>query len=327
MLLKWCILAESDNESTPTFSPIKCQRSVKVKTLEEIKLERIQAESAAYYSYQGTKLTFFTFLAIYYIKALIYILFLDGLKQNEDFMELSEADDLRQRILSRFNSLQTDTRPNQEFSILSLKDIRKRKMKEQLSKNNIDPKRQKFTYDKSDDIDLNNVKIKTLSEIRAEKAQRVVDKRKADEEEITSTNSELSSSSLFENIDNNETNKTQHVAKIQPTKRLKRSADDSLAISERKPKLVRHNVTISDEAENNVGPNEDVQNIIQNEEIMRDDESKNSNNKIDHNNDVNNLNETKLDEVLLLEDEESEDNVTLKAEEDILKDIDELLNG
>lgn len=49
--LKWCILAESDNESTPTFSPIKCQRAVKVKTLEEIKLEKIQAESAAYYSY------------------------------------------------------------------------------------------------------------------------------------------------------------------------------------------------------------------------------------------------------------------------------------
>lgn len=51
--LKWCILAESDNESVPTCSPIKAKRMVKVKTLEEIKLERIQAQAAAYYSYNG----------------------------------------------------------------------------------------------------------------------------------------------------------------------------------------------------------------------------------------------------------------------------------
>lgn len=62
--LKWCILVESDNESTPTFSPIKSQRAVKVKTLEEIKLEKIQAESAAYYSYQG-KYFFYYFLQNY----------------------------------------------------------------------------------------------------------------------------------------------------------------------------------------------------------------------------------------------------------------------
>lgn len=53
---KWCILAESDNESASSVSPAKSkanQRVVKVKTLEEIKLEQIQAESAAYYSYSG----------------------------------------------------------------------------------------------------------------------------------------------------------------------------------------------------------------------------------------------------------------------------------
>lgn len=53
---KWCILAESDNESASSVSPVKNranQRVVKVKTLEEIKLEQIQAESAAYYSYSG----------------------------------------------------------------------------------------------------------------------------------------------------------------------------------------------------------------------------------------------------------------------------------
>ncbi|XP_049791064.1 zinc finger CCCH domain-containing protein 11A-like isoform X1 [Schistocerca nitens] len=43
---------ESDNESVPTTTPTKKpQRKVHVKTLEEIRLERIQAESAAFYGY------------------------------------------------------------------------------------------------------------------------------------------------------------------------------------------------------------------------------------------------------------------------------------
>lgn len=49
-----CILAESDSESVPNSSPAKLAqnaRAVRVKTLEEIRLERIQAESAAFYSY------------------------------------------------------------------------------------------------------------------------------------------------------------------------------------------------------------------------------------------------------------------------------------
>lgn len=57
--MKWCILAESDNESAPTQSPVKTTRSVKVKTLEEIRLEKVQAESAAYYSYPGKFLLMF----------------------------------------------------------------------------------------------------------------------------------------------------------------------------------------------------------------------------------------------------------------------------
>lgn len=49
------ILAESDTEFGPTtYSPLKIpNRIVTVKTLEEIKLEKIQAESAAFYSYNG----------------------------------------------------------------------------------------------------------------------------------------------------------------------------------------------------------------------------------------------------------------------------------
>lgn len=52
-ILNKCILAESDSEfGSTTYSPLKTpNRIVKVKTLEEIKLEKIQAESAALYSY------------------------------------------------------------------------------------------------------------------------------------------------------------------------------------------------------------------------------------------------------------------------------------
>lgn len=47
------VLAESDNESVPTTTPTKKpQKNVHVKTLEEIRLERIQAESAAFYGYE-----------------------------------------------------------------------------------------------------------------------------------------------------------------------------------------------------------------------------------------------------------------------------------
>lgn len=46
-----CVLAESDNESVPP-TPFKNTKStVSVKTLEQIKLDKIQEESAAYYSY------------------------------------------------------------------------------------------------------------------------------------------------------------------------------------------------------------------------------------------------------------------------------------
>ncbi|KAG8327044.1 hypothetical protein J6590_028188 [Homalodisca vitripennis] len=49
-LILYCVLAESDNESVPpTPHKIKPTR-VSVKTLEQIKLDKIQAESAAYYS-------------------------------------------------------------------------------------------------------------------------------------------------------------------------------------------------------------------------------------------------------------------------------------
>lgn len=59
------LISESDNESAPTSSPTKAhQRSVKVKTLEEIRLEKIQAESAAFYAYMSNNLYIFKIISM-----------------------------------------------------------------------------------------------------------------------------------------------------------------------------------------------------------------------------------------------------------------------
>ncbi|XP_064215103.1 zinc finger CCCH domain-containing protein 11A isoform X2 [Tribolium castaneum] len=109
---------ESDNESAPTNSPIKSNhRAVKVKTLEEIKLEKIQAESAAYYSYP------------------------------ED-----DGEDLRQRIWERLST------KNPGFGL-----------KRQHETNITGPLSKK---PKKTETDVSEIKIKTLDEIRAERAKK-----------------------------------------------------------------------------------------------------------------------------------------------------------
>lgn len=134
-----CVLAESDNESVPTSSPVKQNIRVRVKTLEEIRLEKIQAESAAYYSYPIE-----TSLAT-----------------------TESADDLRNRIIQRLNK---KTTPSSEFQILSLDEIRKRKLQSdkisKLSGNKAIPnKKIKLSVIKTN----TDIRIKTLAEIRAAK--------------------------------------------------------------------------------------------------------------------------------------------------------------
>lgn len=134
-----CVLAESDSESVPTSSPTKqsSNRVVRVKTLEEIRLERIQAESAAYYSYPTEK------------------------------QEKKEDDDLRNRITKRV-TLRKTTGP--DFKVLSLDEIRKRKNNE--SDEEILSKIPKISEDDNKEDEEGVIKIKTLAEIRAEREQR-----------------------------------------------------------------------------------------------------------------------------------------------------------
>lgn len=109
----WCVLAESDNESVP--SPTKPQlRMLHVKTLEEIKLERIQAESAAYYNYPSEDIA--------------------GSHLSVDRSILTEAvgsttleRNLRARLANRLQTQSNTARANLDFQVLSLDEIRKRR--------------------------------------------------------------------------------------------------------------------------------------------------------------------------------------------------------
>ncbi|XP_046748104.1 zinc finger CCCH domain-containing protein 11B-like isoform X2 [Diprion similis] len=111
---------ESDNESVP--SPTKPQlRMLHVKTLEEIKLERIQAESAAYYNYTT-----------------------EDTAGGHNVLTLEVGDgggggggggggssilerNLRSRLANRLTARSSSLRTNLDFQVLSLDEIRKRR--------------------------------------------------------------------------------------------------------------------------------------------------------------------------------------------------------
>lgn len=186
-------------------------------------------------------------------------------------------------------------------------------------------KRQKSIFNLKPNTDISKIKVKTLAEIRAEKARKSHNDKNSEiaDSEITSTNSEVTSTSTMDSFynENNDPIKIQSVAKIQPTMRLKRKHSNSLEIDQKKPKISQSNELTNIEETNDV---------VQKAEV----DSAQSEFKSDHDNEDLNLlldnqaefDTTKLDEVLLLDDEDLEANVTLKAEEDILKDIDQLLN-
>ncbi|KAK5643587.1 hypothetical protein RI129_007432 [Pyrocoelia pectoralis] len=303
---------ESDNESAPTNSPAKPNqtRVVKVKTLEEIRLEKIQAESAAYYFYPGS--------------------------DEAGALELESADDLRQRILKRLNIKTDEACPSPTFEILSLDEIRKRKKRsiEMDFENpddadvNLKSKKQKIVLPNKASTDITDIKIKTLAEIRAEKSLN----KNANLDEGCF---EVSSTSNTEEV--TEIVEKPASPKIIPEKRKKRrvssSTDPNLPT---KVKLKRVRVTDANDDESISVAIPDINKDIVLESIESEvrDENKNdvlvSTNAILENN-CDTISQkgdsSKLDDILLLDDEDIEDSsINLKAEEDILKDIDDLLN-
>ncbi|PNF14041.1 hypothetical protein B7P43_G03557 [Cryptotermes secundus] len=108
---------ESDSESIPTSTPIKKrqQKNLRVKTLEEIKLERVQAESAAFYAYNSTP-----------VKPESDTTVASTPTSSWD----SEGDsDLRAKILSRKSH--RNSKADVDFRVMTLDEIRKRRPHEE----------------------------------------------------------------------------------------------------------------------------------------------------------------------------------------------------
>ncbi|XP_076257372.1 uncharacterized protein LOC143194449 isoform X1 [Rhynchophorus ferrugineus] len=126
---------ESDSENTPIKVANKVGESPEVKTLDEIKLEKITAACAAFYSYPD---------------------------QAMDFSEETSSDDLRHKIMQK-------TRKRQTASIkrkLTPEELAHILGGETSDRNSIAHARSKLGFDESKTTEF---KVKSLAEIRAEK--------------------------------------------------------------------------------------------------------------------------------------------------------------
>lgn len=265
----------------------------------------------------------------------------------DDTTELESADDLRQRILKRLNIQSEDN--DKDFEVMSLDEIRRKRKKlyvdcgfncgsdEDLKLN---CKRMKITLNKKGTKDITDIKIKTLSEIRAE---RLLKSTNPDIEQtkiklVDDTCSEVSSTSNSEELRD-----FRNEEAISKEKLENRQADSQISGMEdsitKKPKLIKLKLNrsvvestvlekTSSEIENVDRDSINISKMGESDTLKQNNfESKNS---IKINEEQLNISRdsSKLDDILLLDDEDMEDaSINLKAEEDILKDIDDLLNN
>ncbi|XP_023013960.2 uncharacterized protein isoform X1 [Leptinotarsa decemlineata] len=300
---------ESDNESGPSNSPNKNgNRIVTVKTLEEIKLEKIHAEAAAYYSY---------------------------FDQTHSSQVAEVGEDLRQRIFDRMIlnktlperivTLPQSEKPNMTFittlnppkrrlsndelaNILGDESLRKKprivfdreaeNLEVTLSKKPAkvyyslahDPNR-KVTRRKLpiNSPNLSDIKIKTLAEIRAEKQARALNEINTEE-----SDQEVTSTSMEENpVENNHKENSEKHTKN--------------ATLRKKIKLRRPVLDLASER------NEEESDVLKNDQMDTSTELC----------DADNFSGKAIDEHLLLESDDDDESVTLKVEEELLNDFDD----
>ncbi|KAJ8919329.1 hypothetical protein NQ315_003913 [Exocentrus adspersus] len=329
---------ESDSESVPTYSPLKnSNRIVKVKTLEEIRLEKVQAESAAFYSYSGL---------------------------DPGSCSLSSSDDdLRERIVRRVFSKQQPqqrtvtlkTYPSEKVQIskrlrndalvtvLDNEPIFAKKQKTVHLKDNGDfqisfnkaPKDASFartdfqdsrhkrsiTFQKVES-NVDNIKIKTLAEIRAERTRGFLD------------NCSSEKSDSLEALDEAEVTSTSPDEQVQGCSHDNKNRSDC---SKRKIKL-RRKLLVKDESTTSSNDKEDVVTSNEQNAFAKDyGESffPTEQNEILHDHSRNltkkysSSDSDKMEEdVLLLEDDEDEEyDVTLKAEDELLNEINSFIDN
>ncbi|CAG9766446.1 unnamed protein product [Ceutorhynchus assimilis] len=168
---------ESDNETSPTMFPVPV--ASKVKTLEEIKLEKIAAACAAYYSYPDEEMPEYS-------------------SSHQQTPTLSN-DDLRQRILQKVkakdNSQEQKLSRKQLAYILGDSSLSKKKRADSDPSDKYPPQKKRKTLPTTE-VENKEIKIKTLQEIRAERQretktnQQETKTNEIDDSEVTSTSNE-----------------------------------------------------------------------------------------------------------------------------------------
>ncbi|KAL1505788.1 hypothetical protein ABEB36_005269 [Hypothenemus hampei] len=282
---------ESDSESVSMVSPEKIGIS-KMKTTEEIQLEKIAAESASFYSYTDTNVN----------------------------QPLSE-EDLRQKLINRVKSSRGISNKRPISARLGFEDNQKMDSTSNDSLNT--NKRRKIA-----ETNIEDIKIKTLEEIRAERlASRIADsKSPKDSKTKNSKHSPIRlSRELEESITENEEAEVSSTIDDEPDQ-FKKTYDNSIEQIPTKP-LRRLNI------KKNKTTQESVKNYKQ-DEINEDKTSVDLH--IGHEESLENVENfevedkttpTKtIDESLLLDDTEEDFNINMKSEEELWGDIDNLLD-
>ncbi|XP_056629671.1 zinc finger CCCH domain-containing protein 11A-like [Diorhabda sublineata] len=302
---------ESDNESTPSFSPKKnADWVVTVKSLDEIRLEKIQAESAAYYDYNSPCIPY-----------------------NEG--ENNDANSMRQRIVTRMMKKNIPERivtpkrrlsddynipplekkrkivyrnedgnleiilkknPENYYSNENFRNVSDKEVNGQISVTfpvSLDNRRvnQLKTCSGTSKSNITDIKIKTLDEIRRErKAKEDVLK---EEQEVTSTSPDIDS----------------------------KSTEESQPVQNKKKIILRRHVPSLTGTRRNICDNISSISEISNE---------NNNNQVIVQKNIDTESTcSKLDEdVYLLEDDDFDDEtMSLKPEEELLNEIDACLDN
>lgn len=168
-------------------------------------------------------------------------------------------------------------------------------------------------------MDLSDVKIKTLAEIRAEKKLKAEQEQKQAlvpeaDAEISSTNSEVTSTSKNEEMAVDVVTEEFYDRGVKRKNEIKGDEEQTV---KKKPKLRRPQILDSDNTVSSVGELDktEVTTKKSSDSVKRKDSKAEAASKFDDENDL-----------LLDEDDFECSNVSLQAEEDLLKDIDDLLS-
>ncbi|XP_050294055.1 zinc finger CCCH domain-containing protein 11A-like isoform X2 [Anthonomus grandis grandis] len=290
---------ESDNESGTSPSPVKIGDS-NAKTLEEIKLEKIAEAGAAYYSYHDHT-------------------------QTDYQMELDE-DDLRQRLLKRVRHSEMP----RKLSRLELSRILGDKSLEVSHTDSFAKSQEPYPFKRQKMESPCEIKIKTLEEIRLEKIRKKQEKETAEVPMILN-DAQKNEEAVVSSTSNDEPETTNSLKTITvPMKPLRK-----LNLKKIKAKFAKSKTPIDHQSTHSKVKLEDLCTDLPTPSAMSvtsDVPSSSKDDTLTSNANIMNISPTVsvkgIDESLLLLDDVDDEvnNLNLKSEEDLLREIDNYLS-